>query len=111
MGHPNGVNMTSIGRDEALKLIDQSLRVIDKFGAQPIQVRDVGLADRTLVVQFDVEAQETMPVLGEIANVMGVLSGLDIPSLFPQLSVDHLGARAFDSEGQEVMWVLSSFEA
>jgi hypothetical protein len=71
----------------------------------------VRIADRTLVVQFDVEGHETTSVLAQIANVMGVLSGLDIPELFPQLSVDHFGARAFDREAEEVMWVVSSLEA
>jgi len=99
------------GRDEAVKLIEQSLRVADKFGAQPIRVQEVGVADRTLVVQFEVDSHEMTSVLGEIANVMGVLSGLDIPELFPALPIDHLGTRAFDVEGQVVMWVLSSLEA
>ncbi len=102
------MNMT---QDEALRLIEQSLQVIDRLGAAPIDVRSVQMADRTLVVEFTVDKDDTTSLLGEVANVMGVLSGLDVPDLFPQLPVEHLGARAFDNEGQEIMWIISSLEA
>ena len=101
----------NVTQDEALRLIEQSLRVVDKLGAAPIDVRGVQMADRTLVVEFTVDKNDTNALLGEVANVMGVLSGLDVPDLFPQLPVEHLGARAFDEEGQEIMWVISSLAA
>jgi hypothetical protein len=101
----------NMGQDEALSLIDQSLRVVDKLGASPIDVRQVRMADRTLVIEFTVDKDDTTSLLGEVANVMGVLSGLDVPDLFPQLPVDHFGARAFDKAGQELVWVISSLEA
>lgn len=69
------------------------------------------MADRTLVVEFTADTDDSTLLLAELANVMGVLSGLDVPDLFPELRVEHLGARAFDQEEQEIMWVISSLEA
>lgn len=85
----------NLTQDEALRLIEQSLRVVDKLGAAPIDVRGVQMADRTLVVEFTVDKSDTNSLLGEVANLMGVLSGLDVPDLFPQLPVEHLATRAY----------------
>lgn len=47
---------------------------------------------------------------GEIAGVMGVLSGLDVNDLFPSLPVGGFGVRAYDADGEDLLWVHSSIE-
>jgi hypothetical protein len=95
----------------ALRLIAESLGFVDRLGARPIHVRDVRMADRTLVVEIDVRSADPAAVRGEIVGVMGALSGLDVPGLFPVLEAQSFGVRAFDASGQELLWIVSSIEA
>lgn len=100
----------TFGADAALRLVAQSLGLVDKFGADPIAVRDVSMNDRTLVVEINARSTDPMKVRGEIARVMGGLSGLEIPELFPVLSAESFGVRAYDDSGEELLWVVSSIE-
>jgi hypothetical protein len=95
----------------SLRLIAESLGLIDRLGAQPIRVRVVQMVDRTLVVEVTVDSDDPMTVRGEIANVMGAVSGLDVPSLFPVLGVQSIGVRAFGAADEELLWIMSSIEA
>lgn len=97
--------------ETSLRLIAESLSLVDRFGADPIVTRDVRMSEQTLVVEVVTDSSDPVLVKAEVQGVMGALSGLDIPSLFPSLSVQRFGVRAFDSEGQEIIWVLSSVEA
>lgn len=101
----------TFGADAALRLVAQSLGLVDKFGADPIAVRDVSMNDRTLVVEITARSTDPMMVRGEIAGVMGGLSGLEIPELFPVLSAESFGVRAYDDAGEVLLWVVSSIEA
>ena len=105
--------MTSVNfdADTSLRLIAEALGLVDRFGASPITARSVRMADRTLVVEIAVASVDPISVRGEIAGVMGALSGLDVPSLFPALGVQSFGVRAFDAAGAELLWVVSSLEA
>lgn len=95
----------------SLRLIAESLSLLDRFGARPIRVRDIRMADETLVVQIDVASDDPVSVRGEIAGAMGALAGLDIPTLFPALRARTYGVRAFGPMGSEIMWIVSSPEA
>ena len=77
-GRRRGQSWYESDTDEALRLIEQPLRVVDKLGAAPIDVRGVQMADRTLVVEFTVDKSDTNSLLGEVANLMGVLSLLNV---------------------------------
>jgi hypothetical protein len=85
----------SVSFDHAtsLRLVRESLELLDRFGAEPVNVRDVKMSDRTLVVEVAVESPDPIEVRGEIAKVMGALSGLDVPGLFPVLEVQSFGVR------------------
>jgi hypothetical protein len=96
--------------ETSLRLIAESLGLVDRFGADPIATRDVRMSEQTLVVEVVTDSSDPVLVKAEVQGVMGALSGLGIPSLFPSLSVERFGVRAFDSEGQETIWVLSSVE-
>ncbi len=95
----------------SLRLIAESLGLVDRLGADPIRVRDVRLADRTLVVEINVPSEDPIAVRGHIAGAMGALAGLDVPTLFPVLHVQAYGVRAFAPSDGEVMWIVSSPEA
>jgi hypothetical protein len=97
--------------ETSLRLIAESLALVHRLGANPIHARDVRVIDRTLVVEITVSSDEPLSVRGEIAGVMGALSGLDVPTLFPVLNVQSFGVRAFDTSGAELMWIISSLEA
>ena len=97
--------------DAALRLIAESLGLVDRVGADPIDVRDVSMSDRTLVVEIAARSTDRIMVRGEIAGVMGALSGLDVPALFPVLHAESFGVRAFDGAGEELLWIVSSIDA
>lgn len=97
--------------DSALRLVTESLGLVDKLGADPIAVRSVSMSDRTLVVEITARSTDPMTVRGEIAGVMGALSGLEIPELFPVLRAERFGVQAYDDAGEELLWVVSSIEA
>ena len=97
--------------DAALRLIAESLGLVDQLGADPIAVRDVNMSDRTLVVEITVRSTDPMTVRGEIAAVMGALSGLAVPELFPVLRAESFGVQAYDEAGEELLWVVSSIES
>lgn len=101
----------SFNSDTSLRLIAESLGLVDRLGAEPINVRSVRMADRTLVVEIVVPSADPIAVRGDIAGVMGALSGLDVPSLFPVLGAQSFGVRAYDSAGAELLWIVSSLEA
>lgn len=101
----------SFDTDASLRLITESLGLVDRFGASPINVRNVRMADRTLVVEIVVTSADPVLARGAIAGVMGALSGLDVPGLFPALGVQSFGVRAYDTTGSELLWVVSSLEA
>lgn len=96
--------------DAALRLVAESLGLLDRFGADPITVRDVSMSDRTLVVEITARSTDPITVRGEVAGVMGALSGLDILELFPVLRAETFGVRAYDDAGEELLWVVSSIE-
>lgn len=101
----------SFGWQASLRLIAESLRLIDRFGADPIVVRDVRMDERVLVVELTAVSTDPVRIKAEIAGVMGALSGLEVPTTFPSLEVQQFGVRAFDSGGHEIMWIVSSVEA
>ncbi len=68
------------------------------------------MKDRTLVVEITARSTDPLMVRGEIAGVMGGLSGLGIPELFPVLHTETFGVRAYDAAGEELLWVVSSIE-
>lgn len=105
------MTFVSFDADTSLRLIAESLGLVDRLGASPINVRSVRMADRTLVVEIVVASVDPIAVRGEIAGVMGALSGLDVPSLFPVLGVQSFGVRAFDAAGAELLWIVSSPDA
>lgn len=97
--------------DAALQLIAESLSLVDRLGADPIDVRDASMSDRTLVVEIAARSTDPIMVRGEIAGVMGALSGLDVPALFPELHAEAFGVRAIDGAGEELLWIVSSIDA
>ena len=96
--------------DVALRLIAESLGLVEHLGAGPINVRNVSMKDRTLVVEITARSTDPLMVRGEIAGVMGGLSVLGIPELFPVLDAETFGVRAYDAAGEELLWVVSSIE-
>ena len=96
--------------DAALRLVGESLGLIEHLGADPIDVRNVSLSDRTLVVEITARSTDPITVREEIVGVMGALSGLGIPELFPVLHAESFGVRAYDDAGEELLWVVSSIE-
>ena len=96
--------------DTALRLVAESLGLVDRFGADPIAVRNVSMSDRTLVVEITARSTDPMTVRREIAGAMGALSGLGIPELFPVLRAESFGVQAYDDADEELLWVVSSIE-
>ena len=96
--------------DTALRLVAESLGLVERLGADPIHVRNASMSDRTLVVEITARSTDPMTVRGEIAGVMGALSGLGVPDLFPVLHAESFGVRAYDDAGEELLWVVSSIE-
>lgn len=96
--------------DAALRLVGESLGLLKRFGASPIEVRNVSMNDRTLVVEITARSTDPFTVREEIAGVMGGLSGLGVPELFPVLYAESFGVRAYDEAGEELLWILSSIE-
>ena len=96
--------------DAALRLIVESLGLVERLGADPIDVRNVSMSDRTLVVEITARSTNPITVRGEIASVMSLLSGLGVPELFPVLHAESFGLRAYDDAGEELLWVVSSIE-
>ena len=94
----------------ALRLVAESLGLVEHLGADPINVRNVRMSDRTLVVEITARSVDPLMVRGEIAGVMGGLAGLGIPELFPVLHAETFGVRAYDTAGEELLWVVSSIE-
>lgn len=102
--------MVTFGLDASLRLIGESLGLLERFGADPIDVRNVSMNDRTLVVEITARSTDPIAVREEIAGVMGGLSGLSVSELFPVLHAESYGARAYDDAGEELLWVVSSIE-
>ena len=96
--------------DAALRLIVESLGLVERLGADPIDVRNVSMSDRMLVVEITARSTDPITVRGEIGGVMGALSGLGIPELFPVLHAESFGVRAYDDAGEELLWGVSSIE-
>ena len=96
--------------DVALRLVAESLGLVERLGAERIEVRNVSMSDRTLVVEITARSTDPLLVRGEIVGVMGALSGLGIPELFPVLHAETFGVRAYDAAGEELLWVVSSVE-
>ena len=96
--------------DASLRLIGECLSLNEHFGADPIDVRNVSMSDRTLVVEIMARSTDPIAVQGEIVGVMAALSGLDVPDLFPVLHAETYGVRAYDDAGEELLWVVSSIE-
>ena len=96
--------------DAALRLVVESLGRVERLGADPIDVRNVSMSDRTLVVEITARSTDPITVRGEIVGVMGALSGLGVPELFPVLHAESFGVRAYDDAGEELLWVVSSIE-
>ncbi|MDE0369477.1 MAG: hypothetical protein OXI84_04970 [bacterium] len=96
--------------DVALRLIVECLGLVERLGADPIDVRQARMSDRTLVVEITARSIDPITVRGEICGVMGALSGLGIPELFPVLHTESFGVRAYDDAGEELLWVVSSIE-
>ena len=69
------------------------------------------MSDRTLAVEIMARSTDPIAVRGEIAGVMGALSGLGVPDLFPVLHAESFGVQAYDDAGAELLWVVSSIEA
>ena len=65
---------------------------------------------RTLVVEITARSTDPITVREEIVAVMGGLSGLGVPELFPVLHAESFGVRAYDDAGEELLWVVSSIE-
>ena len=68
------------------------------------------MSDRTLAVEITARSTDPMTVRGEIAGVMGALSGLGVPELFPVLRAESFGVRTYDEAGEELLWAVSSIE-
>lgn len=96
--------------DAALRLIVESLGLVERLGADLIDVRNARMSDRMLVVEITARSTDPITVRGEICGVMGALSGLGIPELFPVLHAETFGVRAYDAAGEELLWVVSSIE-
>ena len=103
--------LVTFDAETALRLVAESLGLVDRLGAEPIAVRDVSMSDQMLVVEFTARSTDPMTVRGEIAGVMGALSVLEIPELFPVLRAERFGIRAYDGAGEELLWIVSSIEA
>lgn len=102
--------LVTFDADSALRLVAESLGLVERLGADPIDVRNVSMSDRTLVVEITARSTDPLAVRAEIAGVMGGLSGLGVPELFPVLHAETFGVRAYDDAGEELMWVVSSIE-
>lgn len=67
--------------DAALRLIAESPGFVDQSGADPIAVRSVSMSGRTLVAEITARSTDPMTARGEIAGVMGALSGPEVSEL------------------------------
>lgn len=101
----------SFDAETSLRLIAESLSLVDRLGADPIDLKNVRITDRTLVVEIVATSADPIAVRAEIAGVMGALSGLDVPSLFPVLGIQSFGVRAFNAANAELLWIVSSLDA
>jgi hypothetical protein len=95
----------------SLRLIREGLGLLDRLGAKAVNVRNVELTEQMLVIEITVASSDGVSLRAEVCSVMGALSGLDVPSLFPVLGVKLFGVRAFSSTGDELIWIVSSLEA
>ena len=86
--------------DVALRLIVECLGLVERLGTNPIDVRHARMSDRTLVVAITARSTDPITVRGEICGVMGALSGLGIPELFPVLHAESFGVRAYGRSGR-----------
>ena len=102
--------LVTFDADAALRLVAESLGLAERLGADPIDVRNVSMSDRTLVVEITARSTDPLTVRGEIAGVMSALSGLGVTELFPVLHAETFGVRAYDDAGEELLWVVSSIE-
>ena len=102
--------LVTFDSDTALRLIVESLGLVERLGADPVNVQNVKMSDRTLVVEITARSTDPITVREEIVGVMGALSGLGIPDLFPVLHAESFGVRAYDDAGEELLWVVSSIE-
>lgn len=102
--------LVTFDSDAALRLVAEALGLLDRLGADPISVRKVSMSEGMLVVEITARSTDPMKVRAEIAGVMGGLSGLEIPELFPVLQAERFGVRAYDDAGEELLWIVSSTE-
>ena len=102
--------LVTFDSDAALRLIVESLGLVERLGADPINVRNARMRDRTLVVEITARSTDPITVRAEICGVMGALSGLGIPEVVPVLHAETFGVRAYDAAGEELLWGVSSIE-
>ena len=95
----------------SLGLIREGLELLDRLGANAVSVRNVELTEQMLVIEITVSSSDGVSLRAEVCGVMGALSGLDVPGLFPVLGVRLFGVRAFGPAGDELIWIVSSIEA
>ena len=96
--------------DTSLRLVGESLGLLEHFGADPIDVRNVSMSDRTLAVEITARSTDPIAARAEIAGVMSALSELGISELYPVLQAESFAVRAYDDAGEELLWVFSSVE-
>jgi hypothetical protein len=95
----------------SLRLIREGLGLLDQLGAKALNVRNVELTEQMLVVEITADSANGVALRAEVCGVMGALSGLDVPTVFPALGVRVFGVRAFSPTGDELIWIISSIEA
>jgi hypothetical protein len=97
MARDGSMTFLSFDADTSLRLIAETLALVDRPGVNPIIVRSVRMADRTLVVEVVAASMGPIAVRGEIPGVMGALSGAGrADSLSGGLSREEAGMSTED---------------
>ena len=106
--------ITGVSFDEptSLRLVGEALSLAHRVrdDVQKITVRDVKVIDQSLTVEVLDASEDPIKLRGQAASVMGGLSGLDLPDLFPAIRCTHFAVRLSNSRGEEQFWIISSPE-
>jgi len=76
--------------------------------ADPITVRQVSIVDQSLTVEALATSDDSIRLRSQAAAIMGGLSGLEVPDLFPTLKFTSFAVRLVDHRGDEVFWIVSA---
>lgn len=96
-------------QETSLRLVGEALSLVHLLGdVDQITVRQVSLIDQSLTVEVLATSDDPILLRGQAASVMGGLSGLDVPDLFPALNFTNFAVRLVNHRGDDVFWIISS---